>query len=326
MLVQTNIITGFLGVGKTTMIQHLLKQKPPNERWAILVNEFGEVGIDGSFLYQKDQTKVFVREVPGGCMCCTSGLPMQIALNQLLMKAKPHRLLIEPTGLGHPKEVMDTLLGEHYKDVLDLNRTLTLIDARKIADKRYREHDIFCEQLMIADSIIVTKSDLYTNNELAELQHYLTTLGIAEKMIVQADKGKIDLSMLTGPTAYQAESSHQHTPHPIDAPMDIDTSLQLNGQVKIANKGQGFYSYGWAFSPQRCFEYSTIMNMLTSLNIDRLKAVFITNKGIFAFNMADGVLSCFELDESFDSRLEFIMSDEQAAQRLVKTLEETIFE
>jgi G3E family GTPase len=325
MRVQTNIITGFLGVGKTTMIQHLLKQKPPHERWAILVNEFGEVGIDGSFLYQKDQTKVFVREVPGGCMCCTSGLPMQIALNQLLMKAKPHRLLIEPTGLGHPKEVMDALLGENYKNVLDLNRTLTLVDARKVADKRYREHDIFREQLIIADCIIVTKSDLYTDNEMAELDDYLKTLGIADKMIVQDDKCQSVVPMLNGPTVYRTETSHQHAHHPIDAPMDIDTSLQLNGQVNIANKGQGFYSYGWAFAAQRSFEYSAIMNMLTSLHIERLKAVFITDKGIFAFNMSEGVLSCFELDESFDSRLEFIMSDEQAAQRLVTTLEETIF-
>lgn len=76
--VPTNIITGFLGVGKTTAILHLLKSKPANERWAILVNEFGEIGIDGELIAgeQKSQTDVYIREVPGGCMCCVSGLPM----------------------------------------------------------------------------------------------------------------------------------------------------------------------------------------------------------------------------------------------------------
>ena len=101
--VPTNIITGFLGVGKTSAILYLLSQKPAHERWAVLVNEFGEIGVDGSLLngqYSKEQG-IFIREVPGGCMCCASGLPMQIALNQLLSKAKPDRLLIEPTGLGH---------------------------------------------------------------------------------------------------------------------------------------------------------------------------------------------------------------------------------
>ena len=84
--VPTNIITGFLGVGKTSAILHLLRYKPDNERWAVLVNEFGEIGVDGSLLQGRhaEANGVFVREVPGGCMCCTAGLPMQIALNQLL--------------------------------------------------------------------------------------------------------------------------------------------------------------------------------------------------------------------------------------------------
>lgn len=89
--VPTNVITGFLGVGKTTAILNLLKNKPANERWAVLVNEFGEIGVDGSLMQGQygQETGIFVREVPGGCICCTSGLPMQIALNQLLVKAKP---------------------------------------------------------------------------------------------------------------------------------------------------------------------------------------------------------------------------------------------
>ena len=75
----TNIITGFLGSGKTTAILHLLKNKPADEKWAVLVNEFGEIGVDGSLFEGKNSKKqgVFIREVPGGCMCCTAGLPMQ---------------------------------------------------------------------------------------------------------------------------------------------------------------------------------------------------------------------------------------------------------
>ena len=122
--VPTNVITGFLGVGKTSAILHLLNQKPSHERWAILVNEFGEIGVDGSLLegQSSSQEGIFIREVPGGCMCCASGLPMQIALNQLLARARPDRLIIEPTGLGHPKEVLQVLSSEYYKDILSLQK------------------------------------------------------------------------------------------------------------------------------------------------------------------------------------------------------------
>ncbi len=131
--VPTNIITGFLGVGKTSAILHLLNHKPANERWAVLVNEFGEIGVDGS-LFQGQYTHeqgAFVGEVPGGCLCCAAGVPMEMALNQLLKRAKPDRLLIEPTGLGHPKEVLQVLSAEHYREILDLQKILTLVDARR---------------------------------------------------------------------------------------------------------------------------------------------------------------------------------------------------
>ena len=75
--IPTNIITGFLGVGKTTTILQLLKDKPEGEKWAVLVNEFGEIGIDGAIL--SDQGAL-IKEVPGGCMCCTAGVPMSVGI------------------------------------------------------------------------------------------------------------------------------------------------------------------------------------------------------------------------------------------------------
>ena len=106
--------------------------------WAILVNEFGEVGIDGGLLETNHAEEVYIREVPGGCMCCTAGLPMLMAMNMLLARARPHRLIIEPTGLGHPSEVMNVLSSEHYRDLLDLHATVTLVDARTEANNPYQ--------------------------------------------------------------------------------------------------------------------------------------------------------------------------------------------
>ncbi len=83
-MTKTNLITGFLGSGKTTSILHLLAHKDPAEKWAVLVNEFGEVGIDGALLADSG---ALLKEIPGGCMCCVNGLPMQVGLNTLLRRA-----------------------------------------------------------------------------------------------------------------------------------------------------------------------------------------------------------------------------------------------
>ncbi len=118
--VPTTIVTGFLGSGKTTAILNMLKQKPENENWAVLVNEFGEIGIDGALMSEQG---ALIKEVPGGCMCCTAGVPMSVGINALL-RTKPDRLLIEPTGLGHPKQVMAVLTSEQYQPYVDLKATI----------------------------------------------------------------------------------------------------------------------------------------------------------------------------------------------------------
>ncbi|MBB1440198.1 GTP-binding protein, partial [Shewanella sp. SG41-4] len=149
--INTNIITGFLGVGKTTLISQLLANKPKDEVWAVLVNEFGEIGIDGGLLNATaagnensdpdatpaKPTSIVIKEVSGGCLCCVSGLPTQVAINQLIQQTKPDRLLIEPTGLGHPAEIVKLLTSEYYQNVITLQSSVCLVDARKVSDPRY---------------------------------------------------------------------------------------------------------------------------------------------------------------------------------------------
>ena len=119
-MTRVNLITGFLGSGKTTTLRHLLAGKPEGENWAVLVNEFGEIGIDGALLAESGAV---LKEIPGGCMCCVNGLPMQVGLNMLLKQTRPDRLLIEPTGLGHPKQILDMLSAAVYQPWIDLRAT-----------------------------------------------------------------------------------------------------------------------------------------------------------------------------------------------------------
>ena len=129
-----HLITGMLGAGKTTLLRHLIRQRPAGERWAVLVNEFGDAGFDGDWLRDSG---VPVREVQGGCMGCTAAVTLRVELNRLLREAQPDRLLIEPTGLGHPAELLRLLGGEHFQGVLTPAAHLCLIDPRRLREPRF---------------------------------------------------------------------------------------------------------------------------------------------------------------------------------------------
>lgn len=321
--VPTNVITGALGVGKTTLIQHLLKIKPKAERWAILVNEFGEVGIDAALIDSTEQQGIFIREVPGGCMCCASSLPMQIALNQLLAKAKPDRLLIEPTGLGHPKEVLDILCAEHYRPVLDMRATLTLVDARKVEQPRWRAHQTFREQCKVADHIIVTKADLYATDEMQALEHYLAELELSNTPITIADKGKISRQLLTSKSSHSVQpiklGLRQQTPE--SNVSNEQPNTDTNGVVRKSNQGEGFYAKGWIWPPCHWFNYDEVIDITKNIKVNRLKAVIITENGIFSINRQDDEVTITEMDDALDSRLEFITDCASEAERGVVAIE-----
>jgi G3E family GTPase len=310
--VPTNIITGFLGVGKTSAILHLLKSKPANERWAVLVNEFGEIGVDGS-LFQGQHSEdgnVFIREVPGGCMCCAAGLPMQIALNQLLARAKPDRLLIEPTGLGHPIEVLEVLTAEYYFNVLSIEKIVTLVDARNLADPRYTEHATFNQQIAIADVVVGNKQDLYQPQDRVQLEHHAKSKSQSEVEVIFTEQGRLSLTTLEGST-HASVGSHHHHHHSKGAEQDslVNTPLPESGYLKAVNQGEGFHSIGWRFDSRKIFNRQALFLFLSGVVAERVKAVFITESGIFGYNLTPDALTEIELDDCFESRIDIIASD-----------------
>lgn len=311
--VPTNIISGFLGVGKTTAILHLLKTKPECERWAVLVNEFGEIGIDGALIegQSSNKTGVYMREVPGGCMCCTSSLPMQVALNQLLKQAQPDRLLIEPSGLGHPQEVLEVLLSEQYNDVLDLQASLTLFDARHLQDEKYITHDIFQQQFEIADVLVANKNDLYSEDDKKFLTVYLDQAPhLLDKIFYSVKQGKLNPDWLNTTNVFAKNGGVSHTHnhnHNHNHNLEIEPqALMEQGYIVRENQGEGFKSYGWCFNPAWTFDYKKLYAFLNGLKVERLKAVFITDEGVFTYNGLLDSLTEQAIDDCFDSRLEII--------------------
>lgn len=304
--VPTHIITGFLGVGKTSAILHLLKHKPDNERWAVLVNEFGEIGVDGS-LFTGQHTEgqgVFIKEVPGGCMCCAAGAPMRVALNQLLIQSKPDRLLIEPTGLGHPREVLQVLSDEYYRAVLSLHKTITLVDARKLSDKHYTEHETFIQQIAIADVVVGNKLDLYQPADKARLFTYVVENGKTEVQVLFTQQGALNLSQINGEINWQETHHHDHEPSQASS-----GRLSHPGFTKAVNQGEGFHSVGWQFATNKIFKRAKLLQLFKQLEAERMKAVFKTDEGMYGYNLTTDGLIETPLDSEMDSRIEIIATE-----------------
>ncbi|MEF1309506.1 GTP-binding protein [Vibrio mytili] len=324
--VPTNIITGFLGVGKTSAIMHLMANKPSNERWAVLVNEFGEIGIDGSLLkgQKKQEDQVFIREVPGGCMCCTAGLPMQIALNQLLSEARPDRLLIEPTGLGHPKEVVQVLSTDYYRQILALQKNITLVDARKLSDANYTEHETFNQQITIADTVVGNKRDLYREGDEQKLIDYVSKLGLPNTKVIFSEHGAIPFAEFEGETRINERKKSSILNHEREKkPLIPEAPIPESGILKATNSGEGFFSVGWRISSNKVFDHQQLRLLLVDLKVERMKAVFITGNGIFGYNLTEDGLMEFELDDCPESRLEIIADslDECFEEQLLRCLD-----
>ena len=331
--VPTNVITGFLGVGKTSAIKQLIAQKPKHERWAILVNEFGEIGVDGQLFSQdkNNNENIFIKEVTGGCMCCASTLHMQVALNQLLKEARPNRLLIEPTGLGHPKEVLELLQNEHYNEVLSLGNTLTLVDPRHILISKYTDHPIFNQQLEVADVVIGNKIDLGNDEANMALINYLentveSSLDTDQqktRTVYFTSHGKIPMSWLEannkveagthgcchGQSSHNHSHKHDHEHHHHDndnqTPL-IDVQIPDCGYISATNHSDGFESIGWRFSAEKVFDYKKLTDLLSQLDFVRIKGVCITTKGAISFNHSRDSLEEQATHIPAESRLEII--------------------
>lgn len=301
--IPTNLVTGFLGSGKTTAILHLLAHKPAAEKWAVLVNEFGEIGIDGAIL---QSSGAVVREVPGGCICCVADLPMKVGLNMLIARARPDRLLIEPTGLGHPRNILDTLQGDHYRDQLELRAAIALVDARKVNEARYREHETFRDQLRLADCVVASKADLYGDDELAALRAFLAELDPAPTLHAAIRDGALDPNWLDLPhQPFETRGSHAHLATAAQPPAPL---ILLPGQpfVRRENRGADHVSCGWLFAAGTRFDFLKVMTLLTGISADRLKAVLDTSGGAYIFNLEGGVLGVNDAGAARDSRLEII--------------------
>ncbi len=315
--IPVHLITGFLGSGKSTLIHRLIDQKPAGERWAVLVNEFGQVGIDQAMFDERDD--LVVKGLPGGCLCCQLAFVMQATLVNLLHRYRPDRLIIEPSGLGHPAGLLEVLRGEVFNDVLAVQDIITVLDPRRLDDPRCREHETFRDQLAIADAVALTMVDLATPSQRAAAEALLAESWPAKKWVRAAPHGELPLALLfegAGGSRVPSRSSPDSETHR-QLREAAGPSLVLEGfgeatptpgqPVRQQGDSLGYATLGWRWHPEDRFDLDRITALLGELPVQlRIKGVLHTDAGWKRYNRADATVSLEQAGWRQDSRLEII--------------------
>jgi len=157
-MVKVNVISGFLGAGKTTLIRKLLTGRLRNEKVVLLENEYGEIGIDGGFM--KD-AGITVTELNAGCICCTLAGDFQAAVDQLIDTYHPDRILVEPTGVGKLSEILAAVekAKERHPDI-EAGGSATVVDAGKCRMYMKNFGEFFLDQVKSASTVIFSRTQL----------------------------------------------------------------------------------------------------------------------------------------------------------------------
>ncbi|WP_282363404.1 CobW family GTP-binding protein [Pseudomonas sp. PS01297] len=302
--IPTHVIAGPLGAGKTSLIQHLMTQKPADERWAVLVNEFGQIGLDAA-LMGAGSDAIAIAEVAGGCVCCVNGAPFQIGLSRLLRKARPDRLFIEPSGLGHPAQILKQLSEAPWLGVLALQPCVMVLDAQAMAQGKTLP-ETQQTALKSAGLLVMNKSHSMQKEQREQIAY-----GLPRCPILWVENGRIPLKSL--PVADMKDI------HPVDKSLIYKDIIQVVSiftdpgipiqQAQLQPEG---WSVGWRWHASRQFDLSRLQQWLKSLDWRRAKLVVRASEGWFSSNSVDNSLQSWKPSEwCQDSRLELIFEQPQ---------------
>ena len=300
--IPTYLIAGPLGAGKTSLLRQLLLQRPDAESWAILVNEFGQVGLDLALL-NISAPQIHTAEVAGGCLCCVNGLPFQIGLGRLLRQARPDRVFIEASGLGHPADLLQQLALPPWQGVLAVQGLVMVLDAHSLAAGKPLP-EAQQQALPDANLVLLNKSEQldqsarqHVLNQLPEVNHHWTSQG-------HCSLRQLPVSM----TAQHSAAAPSALP---TGPAAL-TTLWRDPAVWYCqqHRQDAHHSIGWLMHPGQRFERGAIDRWLRSLSLQRAKGVLHTDHGWLSFNRAEGEVALWRSSEwRQDNRLELISAE-----------------
>jgi G3E family GTPase len=220
--VRVNLLFGFLGSGKTTLVRRLLETRTSDRPMAVIVNEFGDVSIDGQILEGRSVDMV---ELTSGCVCCTLKGSLLNAIEELEERAGVEQIVVEATGVAQPSDMLDTLDDPSLKTTLELGPLVTVVDAAKFAKIRTMLGEFYSKQVAHADKVLLNKTDLVSAETLDEVQSQIRALN-PHGEILFTEHCDVDPSMVLDGASTMARHEHSalcdhgHDEHEHPAPAD----------------------------------------------------------------------------------------------------------
>ena len=210
---QVNMIFGFLGSGKTTLVRHLLDARARDRKLAVIVNEFGQVGIDGAIL---EGETVDMIQLTSGCLCCTLKGPLLNAVEELRDQAGVEHTVIEASGVADPEEMIESFSAPEFRASVAVGPFVTVVDAAKFEVMREMLGEFYGSQVAHADIVLLNKIDLATPEQLAAVRAEVAELNPSARIVTTehcgVDAGLV-LDALSGWEPSQHEGGHHHHGH-----------------------------------------------------------------------------------------------------------------
>lgn len=193
---RVNLLFGFLGSGKTTLARRMLQADSRGRKMAVIVNEFGDVGIDGAILDGREQGQnIDMVELTSGCLCCTLKGSLLTAVEELRRKSDVDLVVIEATGVAEPEEMVETFSDPSFMEVYEMGPMVTVVDSPKFMKIREMLGPFYEAQVRNADTIILNKTDLASADMLEGLRREIASLN-PEAEIDFADHCDVDVGAL----------------------------------------------------------------------------------------------------------------------------------
>jgi len=301
--IPTHVIAGPLGAGKTSLIRQLMAQRPANERWAVLINEFGQIGLDAALLSTSDDG-IALGEVAGGCLCCVNGAPFQVGLGRLLRKAKPDRVFIEPSGLGHPSQLLAQLREAPWRGVLAVQPAIMVLDGQALACGQLLPEPQR-EALPDMGALVVNKSaGLTVENRL------LITSQLHDIYTFFTNDGFLNFSDLVQEVSEPIAGVVDKIPASAAEPFSL--WIDPFQPIRAVHKQSDGWSIGWRWHPDRRFDLEKLHEFLSTTRWRRAKGVIHAVDNWVSINAVDNVIQSWQASEwRRDSRLELIFAEAQ---------------